>query len=197
MAVKKGRNRLKKRQRLQKYVTNPTNRISHLNPGKMDYLRMKVVPEITDPESVQQLFRMAQLGMTSDQVAHVFGISINRYFKELKKNPTFKTAQLAGKGLAIQYACEKLWEKVEEGNLSAIIFYLRTQAKWSSLEKNVVVEEPGPSQDDAKNALRTLDDSDLNTLGELLMKARQLSGSTVIDDNVSAEFRHKEKSSLH
>lgn len=174
MAIKRKRVKLKKRQRLQKYVTNPTNRISHLNPGRMDYLRMKLRPDISDPDSVQRLFRMSQLGMTSDQVAHVFGISINRYFKELKGNPVFKKAQLCGKGLAIQYACEKLWEKVEAGNLGAIIFYLRTQARWSSLEKNVVqVEDFSIDKDEARNALKTLDDTDLNTLGTLLIKARQ------------------------
>ena len=174
MVKKRQRPRLQKRQRLQKYVTNPTNRISHLNPGKMDYLRMKLRPDITDPDSVQRLFRMSQLGMTSDQIAHVFGISINRYFKELKKNQVFKEAQLSGKGLAIQYACEKLWDKIEEGNLPAIIFYLRTQARWSALEKNVVqVEDLTDGKEEAQNALKTLDDKDLNTLGALLQKARQ------------------------
>jgi len=168
------RKRLNKRQHLQKYATNPLNRISHLNPGKMDYLLMRLRPDITSPDAVQQLFRMSQLGLTSDQKSHVFGISINRFFKELKANPTFKEADLAGKGLAIQYACQKLWDKVEEGNLGAIIFYLRTQAQWSSLEKNVVKVEDleSASREDAKNALQTLDDTDLNTLGTLLAKAR-------------------------
>jgi len=173
MTGKRKRPRLQRRQRLQKYVTNANNKISHLNPGRMDYLRMKDKPRLEDMNA-DFLFRAAQLGLTSDQIAHIFGVSINRYYKALKERPELKSSLLAGKGLAIQYAAEKLWEKIEGGSLGAIMFYLRTQARWSTLEKNVVqIEEGSYEREEAKNALGRLDDTDLNTLGQLLAKARQ------------------------
>lgn len=84
---------------------------------------------------------LAGRGLTQEQIANYLGIS-EGFITELKhRHPEFAEAIKEGKAKMISLAAGKLIELVKKGNLSAICFYLKTQARWREVERVAETEE--------------------------------------------------------
>lgn len=78
-----------------------------------------------DARTAHDVKTLAGVGVQHVHIAAKFGISVNTLRKYYKRELD------AGKAEAIADAATRLFKKVQEDNLTAIIFYLKTQAGWS------------------------------------------------------------------
>ena len=74
--------------------------------------------------------RLGGLGLTRTQVHQFFGVVDSTWTAMNKKHPEIDALMNEGKAEKIGIASGKLWEAIEKGNLSAIIFFLKTQGRW-------------------------------------------------------------------
>lgn len=69
--------------------------------------------------------------MTQVQVADFYGISESTFRRICERQPDVLTAYKKGKSSNIDYVASKLMKKIDDDDLTAIIFFLKTQAGWS------------------------------------------------------------------
>ncbi|MBI2624766.1 MAG: hypothetical protein HYW70_00280 [Candidatus Nealsonbacteria bacterium] len=71
------------------------------------------------------------------------GINRDTYYEWLKKYPDFVKQIEEEKKQQIEYVESKLYEAIQKGNLTAIIFFLKNRArqKWGAEERRKVEEE--------------------------------------------------------
>lgn len=81
-------------------------------------------------EMIEEVRQLAGLGLTGDQMAKYYGICRTTWYKYIDMYPEIQIAAERGKYRMISIVAGKLMEKVKAGNLTAIIFYLKTQAHW-------------------------------------------------------------------
>lgn len=67
--------------------------------------------------------------LTLEQIVDYLGIS-----ESAKSDTRIMEAYKRGKSSGIKDATELLWKSMKQGNLAAITFYLKTQAKWQENE---------------------------------------------------------------
>ena len=76
--------------------------------------------------------RMAACGLTADDISDCIQA---RYFKSMSPTTVqrhFGLELKSAKTMKVAYVGNKLFQKIREGNLSAMIFFLKTQGRWSS-----------------------------------------------------------------
>lgn len=89
---------------------------------------MKTKPKIQI--DLVQVEALAQRGLTQQQIADALGISVSTLYKNKRENEEFVDAIKRGKAKGIAVATNKLFELMKEGNLGAVIFFLKTQGGW-------------------------------------------------------------------
>ncbi len=93
---------------------------------------------ITKPKIQIDLAKVESLaanGLTQEQIAAALGISESTLTKRKKENTDFTDAIKRGKAKGIALVTNKLMESIKGGNMTAMIFFLKTQAGWK--ETNV------------------------------------------------------------
>ena len=74
---------------------------------------------------------LASRGLTKEQIADALGISQTTLYTRQRESADFVEAIKRGKAKAISFVAGKLQKLIDEGNLGAICFYLKTQGGWS------------------------------------------------------------------
>lgn len=100
---------------------------------------------------VEETQILAARGLTIEQIRGYFGIKHTIWYELCDKYPDLADACFYGKSKGIAMAAGKLMELVKAGNLGAIIFYLKTQARFSEYYNVAALQK-----EDKANAL-TLD----------------------------------------
>jgi len=93
---------------------------------------------ITKPKIHIDLAKVESLaanGLTQEQIASALGISESTLTKRKKENTDFTDAIKRGKAKGIALVTNKLMESIKGGNMTGMIFFLKTQAGWK--ETNV------------------------------------------------------------
>lgn len=85
---------------------------------------------ITD-EILREIEEMGSEGATQQQIHHYYGIGHSTWYKMVKEYPELRTVIRRGKAKTFRLVVGELMKKVRDGNLSAIIFILKTQYGWS------------------------------------------------------------------
>ena len=91
-------------------------------------------PKVTDP-MLEEVRRLASLGLTRQQIYHFFYLDEGKWSDMEKRCPMLVKAVHQGKSRQISKVAGKLNEWIEKGNLTAIIFYLKTQAGWREKDR--------------------------------------------------------------
>ena len=84
--------------------------------------------KILTPEQIQDLEKLAGFGLNQELIADFFNISDRTLRNRMEEDPIIHAAYKKGRAAAISNACEKLQQAINKGNLTAIIFYLKTKA---------------------------------------------------------------------
>jgi len=93
---------------------------------------------ITKPKiqiDLNKVESLAANGLTQEQIACALGISESTLTKRKKENTDFTDAIKRGKAKGIALVTNKLMESIKGGNMTGMIFFLKTQAGWK--ETNV------------------------------------------------------------
>lgn len=110
--------------------------------------------EITS-EVIEKVEQLASQGLTKDQISDCLGISYDTLNDRTKDNANFFDALKRGKAKGIEMVTNALLDNVKDKNVTAQIFYLKTQAKWR--------EQDAQDHDEAKKQI-------LETVKELVSK---------------------------
>ena len=88
------------------------------------------------PDVVEEIERLGRNGMCVNHVRQFYGIMEADWDILWKDKPnTISDILAAGKLRNVDFAANKLMEHVHEGNLKAIIFYLKTVGEWREMDK--------------------------------------------------------------
>lgn len=74
--------------------------------------------------------RLASLGLTREQIAAALGASASTVYNRLRDDEEFSEAVKRGEALGIGAVASKLMDQINEGNTTAMIFYLKSRAGW-------------------------------------------------------------------
>ena len=104
---------------------------------------MKTPHKVTE-KTKTEVRALSSFGIPQEQIALYLGISVDtlsrRYKREIEIGPVHANAQVAG--------C--LYNKaVKENDITAIIFWLKTRARWKTADNEKVIE----SNDELRNEL--------------------------------------------
>lgn len=79
---------------------------------------------------------LAANGLTQQQIADSLGISERTLYNSKRDNADFAEAIKRGRAKGIAVVTNKLMEQCKNGNTTAIIFFLKTQAGWKETTVN-------------------------------------------------------------
>lgn len=88
-----------------------------------------------DELDLKQVERLASQGLTQQQIADALGISERSFRNYKEKFAEFADAIKKGKAKGIARVTNKLFEKIETGDTTSIIFFLKTQGGWKEASK--------------------------------------------------------------
>jgi hypothetical protein len=104
----------------------PGQRAGRPKPGAKPTGRPAVNAHVPDEKSRAQVRTMAGIGLPQAMIARIIGISeptlVDRYREDIDRGVAEATMQVAG----------KLFQKAVGGDLSAMMFWLRSRAGWTT-----------------------------------------------------------------
>ena len=109
---------------------------------------------ITKPKihiDLKQVESLTANNLTQEQIAAALGISESTLHKRKKENTEFTAAIKRGKAKGIALVTNKLMESIKGGNMTAMIFFLKTQAGWR--ETSAQEEENKEAKNNPKNTI--------------------------------------------
>ena len=103
----------------------------------------------------REIERLAGLGMTAAQIADRVGVSRRTLFTRMESDPTLREAMDRGISAAVELNATILREEALKGNLTAVIFYLKTRGGYHVPKE--ALPEPPPPPSGSRPAAITLD----------------------------------------
>jgi hypothetical protein len=82
--------------------------------------------------------RACAIGLTQEQIAKLINCSYRQFCIYVKKNKRIKDSWQKGKLRTDLFVAGELLKKIKEGNISCIIFYMKTKMGWSGVEKQEI-----------------------------------------------------------
>lgn len=95
---------------------------------------------VLSDEQIAQVEALASV-LSLEQVADYFGISKPTFYKIMERQPEVAIRFKKGKAKATVTIGKNLIELAKDGNLTAIIFYLKTQAGWRETEQQDIEQQ--------------------------------------------------------
>lgn len=81
--------------------------------------------------------------LTSEQIADYLGIARQTFYDIMERDPSVSVRYKKGRAKAVGNIAQNLIKKAQAGNMTAMIFYLKTQAGWS--ETQIIAAAKGVS----------------------------------------------------
>lgn len=111
-----------------------------------------------DEEQIKQVERMAP-NMTIDQIADYFTIN-EKTFRRIKiRQGEVESAYKKGRLRGLERATQLLWDKMENGDITALIFYLKTQWQWREQKDLNISNQDGSLKPPSPLLISFVDDS--------------------------------------
>lgn len=89
----------------------------------------------TDPEMLKQVKKLAGFGLTAAQIADFICVSRSSFFEKKVDGTALDTAFKEGKADAAAFVTGNLFSQIKGGNITAIIFYCKTQLGWKETSR--------------------------------------------------------------
>lgn len=93
------------------------------------------------PNQIAEVETLASV-LSKEQIADYFGIDRNTLNAIMDRQPEVFQRYKKGKSKAVRAVGTKLLQKAMEGDLTSMIFYLKTQAGWSTEKRPEPIELP-------------------------------------------------------
>lgn len=90
-------------------------------------------PKVLDTEQAAQVESLASV-LSIEQIADYFGIDKTTFYEIMERQPEVSQRYKKGKSRAIGSVANSLLTQAREGNITAAIFYLKTQARWKETQ---------------------------------------------------------------
>lgn len=87
--------------------------------------------------------RLASLGLTREQIASSLGASASTVYNRLRDDEDFSEAVKRGEARGIGAVASRLMEQINEGNTTAMIFYLKSRAGWKETNRQELTGADG------------------------------------------------------
>jgi len=107
-------------------------------------------PHVFTPEQVIEVGALAAV-LSQEQIADYFGIARNTFTAICERQPEVLEQYKKGKARAIGTVAKGLVKQAMDGNTSAAMFYLKTQAGWR--ETSAQEEENKEAKNNPKNTI--------------------------------------------
>ena len=179
-------------------MQRPNKKLKDTNMKKNKGGRPVIV--LTDEQTVKVEELAAYLNC--EQIADYLSISHVTFQEVRRRQEAVSFAYKRGKAKGIQEAAGLLWSKMREGDTSSIIFYLKTQAGWSTEHKNdnervslTFSEDQSPTEifNIGFNALKEgkIDFTQVQQIGNLAITKMNIENNGSKDDKVAYQQRSR------
>lgn len=121
-------------------------------PDQLQKKGQKRIWQVT-PEVIKEIEVLAGRGLTQEEMYCYFGTSRHTWYDRMNKYPEMYEAIKRGKAKTKSFVVGKLFEQCKKGNVSAIIFYLKTQHRWSEHSAPVKEEDDTIKDDNVKSKI--------------------------------------------
>jgi DNA-binding CsgD family transcriptional regulator len=121
-----------------------------------------------DEKAIAKAGALAGAGLTQKQIADYFEISLSTFKNKIVGNPDLKRAMKKGRSSRIAHVSGKLMQLIDSGNVTAIIFYLKTQGRWKEAQEHSIDEDDDESMA-VKLELGTCDPIEASKIYQQLM----------------------------
>lgn len=136
-----------------------------------------------DPKNVKKLKKFAGSFLTIEQIATQFGLPKSTFYKILERRPHLKIVIEQGKNDKINFAANKLMEKVGEGDTQAIKFLLERKGGFA---EKVNHELSGTVKQEIE--LKAIKNVDQMTTEEQVLRLKQLQDLRNLESGDDAEI---------
>lgn len=115
---------------------------------------------VVTPEILEKVRQMASRQLNQGEIIDVLGINEQAWYRRCLSHPELKKAYLQGKSQMKSYVAGKLIRAIDEGDIAATIFFLKTKGGWVSADKELEQEkEPEVKPDLVINVTDPIDAS--------------------------------------
>lgn len=108
---------------------------------KLSKKRLGRPPWIPSKQNIEEVEKYAALGLTQEQIAHNLRIGLSTLMDKKNEFEEFAEAIKRGQAKGIALVTNALMKQVKGGNTAAMIFYLKSRAKWRDVQP---IELTGP-----------------------------------------------------
>lgn len=98
--------------------------------------------EVTD-DHVRQVHDLAGHGLTQEQIADFLGWSARTLRNKISDDERLDAAYKSGRAIAINEVAKGLYQRAKDGDNTAAIFYLKTQAQWRETNRTEITGKDG------------------------------------------------------
>ncbi len=155
---------------------------------------------IIPDEQIEQIRTWAAAGVSIEKIAHGLGMCETAFLDRKKEDVRISKAYKKGHAEGVFHAASKLTDQMNIGDTTAIIFKLKTQDGWSTVEKRLKLEISGNSSPEeiinaaiealAKGKITIQEASQIAQLANT--KANIKLGNTLNEDNKIRAFNRNE-----
>ena len=95
-------------------------------------------PMITKPKiqiDLEEVEKLAALGLSREQIADGLGISASTFYARQRESKDFAEAVKRGEAKGVGVVASALMKQIKEGNVTAMIFYLKAKAGWRDINR--------------------------------------------------------------
>lgn len=97
------------------------------------------------PKIIEEIKELAGRGLTVAEIHTYYGIQKTAWYEKIKEFPEIEDIIKQAKAKKCAIATGILWNHIKNGNVTALIFYLKTQHGWS--EKLRIEEEKSDNKE--------------------------------------------------
>ena len=99
---------------------------------------------VVDEKVLRQVENMASLGLTQEQIALLLDIGERTFREHKERSEELSAAYKRGRSQGALQATSGLREQINNGNMTALIFYLKTQCRWKEPPHEISGPDGGP-----------------------------------------------------
>ena len=96
--------------------------------------------KVIGPEHLDTVEKLAAV-LTTEQIADFLGISRPSFYNEMNRNNELFIRYKRGRSKAVASVGSNLLQKAQSGDLTAMIFYLKTQAGWRETKEDAPITD--------------------------------------------------------